>query len=357
MRALRVEGPLHLLGHVAPGQRQLLVEARALGPGHRQLPLLAAPHRDRHRQPGAEIDLPRQIALEVDEQRGAGDRLAPEAHDVGVDLLLARADDGQLGPMALGPRDQRLQIGRARGWRDDRRVERDGPRRRQADQQAQPGQRVGRRQRRVGPRPPRDPALEAGQLQIDVRGGPALHPVLDRVEQLGDQRLARPFRLHPRPRQLRPDVGGAHPRHGLGARHLLAQLGGAQRAADDRPARRALAADLDRLLGVQQILDPVARGIAPRPGRARHHRVAGEQQRRADLARRDRLPLGARAAKQRAGRLRAGQRLRQRQRLADLGGVSGTGGAAALDRAAANNNEQMPNPKLFRSKCMNLSPR
>ena len=214
--------------------------------------------------------------------------------------------------MALGPRDQRLQVGRARGWRDDRRVERDGPGRRQAHQKAQPGQRVGRRQRRVGPCPPRDAALEPGQLQIDVRRRPALHPVLNGVEQLGDQRLTRAFRLHPRPRQLRPDVGGAHPGDRLGAGHLLAQLGGVQRAADHRPSRRALATDLDRLLGVQQILDPVPVGIAPRSCRSRHHRVAGEQQRGADLAGRDRLPLGARPTKQRAGRLGAGQRLRQR---------------------------------------------
>ena len=260
--------------------------------------------------------------------------------------------------MALRPGDQRLQVGRARGWRDDRRVERDGPRRRQADQQAQPGQRVGRRQRRVGPRPPRDPALEAGQLQIDVRGGPPLHPVLDRVEQLGDQRLARPFRLHPRPRQLRPDVGGAHPRHGLGARHLLAQLGGAERAAHDRAARRALAADLDRLLGVQQKLEPVARRIAPRPGRARHRWDCwGTAARRRSRA--PRPPAARRARGEAAGwpppRGPAPPPASAPRRLSAAS--PGRGARRRSDRAAANNNEQMPNPKLFRSKCMNLSPR
>ena len=62
-----------------------------------------------------------------------------------------------------------------------------------------------------------------------------------------------------RQRQLRPDVRGANARPRLGARDLLAQLRGVQRPADHLAPRRPLAADLDRLLGVHEVLQPLQR--------------------------------------------------------------------------------------------------
>jgi hypothetical protein len=244
-------------------------------------------------------DCPGRSALQLGEQRRAGDRLAPQAHDVRVDLLDARRQRGQLRALRLRARQQAGSASRAQRRRRAF-ASRPASAPAQTDQQPQPASAsaaasvASMRARAALPRSSR------ASSRSTLDDAPPATRALTASSSFATSASALGGRVHARQRQLRADVGGAHPRPRLGARHRDAQLRRLQRVAHHRAPRRALPADLDGLFGVHEVLQaPLVdhagrRPLAPRTDAAADDRVARHHHRRADVARGHHVALGAR---------------------------------------------------------------
>ena len=249
-----------------------------------------------------------------------------QAHDLRVDLGGAGQQRRQVGAPLESQRDRAVERRRRHRRRGQRRGQSQRRVGRQRQQRQQLGDRLARPPLGVDPLAVHAPAFDLGEAELDLRRSADVDSRAHRILQLPRQRLTIGGRLRQRRRQQRAHVGGAGACPCLDAGQPLARRRGVNRAVDLAKTRATLAGDLDRLLQVHAVAQPVAfgrtrRGVATGTDRERQRRIRRQRDRRLDPARGGDLRFRARTPDQCAGFARALHRLVEVQRDLAAGGL------------------------------------